>query len=124
MCVFVDDRSIYIKIMGITKTHLFAQDVNLLAKVFSILGHPARIAILNYLKENEYATVREITASISLAQSTVSEHLKVLQKIPLLKRKHASNSVHYYLHEEICDELADILVSYSEEFKSLPNSPK
>ncbi|KIC92602.1 helix-turn-helix transcriptional regulator, partial [Flavihumibacter sp. ZG627] len=63
--------------MGITKTEFYEDNVNYLASVFDILGHPARLTILFYLKEHGSATIGELTNAIPLAQSTISEHIKV-----------------------------------------------
>ena len=35
--------------MGITKSEIFTKDQNELAKIAKVLGHPARIAIIQHL---------------------------------------------------------------------------
>ena len=50
-----------------------------LAQLADALGHPARVAILRLLKEREVCVCGEIVAVLPLAQSTVSQHLKVLK---------------------------------------------
>ncbi len=48
------------------------------------LGHPARIAILRTLADREKCVCGEIVDVMPLAQSTVSQHLKVLRESGLI----------------------------------------
>ena len=50
-----------------------------LAQLAQALGHPARVAIVRLLKEREACICGEIVEVLPLAQSTVSQHLKVLK---------------------------------------------
>lgn len=52
--------------------------VETLAEVLGALAHPARLRILRHLAAREACCCREIVDEIDLAQSTVSQHLKVL----------------------------------------------
>jgi ArsR family transcriptional regulator len=51
-----------------------------LAQLATALGHPARVAIIRLLKERETCICGEIVEVLPLAQSTVSQHLKVLKQ--------------------------------------------
>ena len=51
-----------------------------LAQLAQALGHPARVAIVRLLKERESCICGEIVQVLPLAQSTVSQHLKVLKE--------------------------------------------
>ncbi len=51
-----------------------------LARLAAALGHPARVAIIRLLKERETCICGEIVEVLPLAQSTVSQHLKVLKE--------------------------------------------
>ena len=50
-----------------------------LARLADALGNPARVAIVRLLKERETCVCGEIVEVLPLAQSTVSQHLKVLK---------------------------------------------
>jgi len=50
-----------------------------LAQLADAIGHPARVAILRLLKERQVCVCGEIVEVLPLAQSTVSQHLKVLK---------------------------------------------
>ncbi len=55
------------------------------AQVGNALGHVARVHILRVLRRNETgATVAELVETLGLAQSTVSEHLRVLREAELV----------------------------------------
>jgi ArsR family transcriptional regulator len=50
-----------------------------IAQLAAALGHPARVAIVRLLKQRETCICGEIVEVLPLAQSTVSQHLKVLK---------------------------------------------
>lgn len=50
------------------------------AQLAAALGHPARVAIVRLLKARETCICGEIVQLLPLAQSTVSQHLKVLKE--------------------------------------------
>lgn len=102
--------------MGITKKELYDDNTNLLATLFKVLGHPARITIMVMLKERGSATVGELTTEINLSQSTVSEHLIELKRIPLIRGTQIGTSVRYEIHETMWGAVRDVLISFSDEF--------
>lgn len=62
------------------------EDSNIeLAKCCKALGHSVRIRILNFLKEADGCICGKIVDRLPLAQSTVSQHLKVLKEAGLVK---------------------------------------
>jgi len=71
--------------MGITKTQMFNEQQNELALLFKILGHPARIAILQHISTQDSCICNDLVEEIGLAQATISQHLKELKSIGLLK---------------------------------------
>ena len=52
-----------------------------IAAWFKALGHPARLAILHTLAARQTCVCGEIVEELPLAQSTVSQHLKVLREV-------------------------------------------
>jgi ArsR family transcriptional regulator len=57
----------------------------LLASLAKAMGHPARVAIIRLLKQKEQCVCGDIVDELPLAQSTVSQHLKVLKKAGLIR---------------------------------------
>ena len=50
------------------------------AKICKALAHPARIRIVEYLKKEDRCICGDIVGILPLAQSTVSQHLKILKQ--------------------------------------------
>jgi ArsR family transcriptional regulator len=60
-------------------------DTDHLAAICKALGHPARIQIVEHLKSIDNCICGEIVQILPLAQSTVSQHLKILKAAGLVK---------------------------------------
>lgn len=58
---------------------------NELASLSKALGHPARVKILRILVRKDSCVCGEIVEELPLAQSTVSQHLKVLKEAGLIR---------------------------------------
>jgi len=56
-----------------------------LAALAKALGHPARVQIMRLLVRREACICGDIVDEIPLAQSTVSQHLKVLKEVGLIR---------------------------------------
>ena len=56
-----------------------------LAALTKALGHPVRVQIVRLLVRRESCICSEIVAELPLAQSTVSQHLKVLKEVGLIR---------------------------------------
>ncbi len=55
-----------------------------IARLAKALGHPVRVHIMRFLLSREDCVVGEIAGGLPLAQSTVSQHLKVLREAGLI----------------------------------------
>jgi DNA-binding transcriptional ArsR family regulator len=58
-----------------------------LAKLAKAIGHPARVRILRMLSQKEARVCSQIVGELPLAQSTVSEHLRILKDAGLIRSK-------------------------------------
>ena len=56
-----------------------------LAQLAKALGHPARVKILRLLATRNSCVCGELVDELPLAQSTVSQHLKVLKEAGLIR---------------------------------------
>jgi ArsR family transcriptional regulator len=56
-----------------------------LAKLAKAIGHPARVRILRLLSRKEARVCSQIVDEMPLAQSTVSEHLRILKEAGLVR---------------------------------------
>jgi len=68
-----------------SKPEAEAQIESQLAEYFKALGHPIRMRIVRMLLEQESCICGDLVDALPLAQSTVSQHLKVLKKAGLIQ---------------------------------------
>jgi DNA-binding transcriptional ArsR family regulator len=87
--------------MGLTKTEEFTKTQNELAGLAKALGHPARIAIIQFLIRTKSCVCGDIVEELPLSQSTVSQHLKELKKVGLIKGDIEGPSVCYCIDEKV-----------------------
>lgn len=103
----------YISItMGVTKTQIFTEQQNDLAQFFKVLGHPARVAMLQYISSQNACICNDLVEEIGLAQATISQHLKELKSIGLLNGEVEGKSMCYCINIERWTELQNQLNSF------------
>jgi ArsR family transcriptional regulator len=56
-----------------------------LAAMAKALGHPARLRIVRLLAERQTCVTGDLVAELPLAQSTISEHLRILREAGLIQ---------------------------------------
>jgi len=56
-----------------------------MAAIAKAMGHPARMEIIEFFQECKPHTVGQIADHLTLAQSTVSEHLRILRSADILR---------------------------------------
>jgi ArsR family transcriptional regulator len=66
-----------------------------LAKLTKALGHPARVRILRLLSRKEARVCSQIVDEMPLAQSTVSEHLRILKDAGLVRSSQDGYCIHF-----------------------------
>ncbi|WP_028375219.1 ArsR/SmtB family transcription factor [Leeuwenhoekiella sp. MAR_2009_132] len=98
--------------MGLTKEILFTEYQNEMALYAKALAHPARIAILQELFKSKTCICGDLVNQLGLAQPTISQHLKELKKVNLIKGTIEGVRVCYCLNQET-------LQLFSEKFKGL-----
>ncbi len=92
--------------MGATKTEYFTEKQNQMAIIAKALGHPARIAIIEYLLKVNQCICGDIVNELPLAQPTISQHLKELKTAGLIKGTVEGNSICYCINEETFELLS------------------
>ena len=66
----------------------------LTANLFRVLGHPARVRILELLREGE-RSVGSLQAELNLDSGGTSQHLSALRRIGLVESRREGTSVFY-----------------------------
>jgi DNA-binding transcriptional ArsR family regulator len=98
--------------MGLTKTELFTDHQNKIALISKAFAHPARIAIINHLFQIENCICGDLVLEIGLAQPTISQHLKELKNLGLIKGHVEGTSVCYCIDQEKWMEIENIFVNF------------
>jgi ArsR family transcriptional regulator len=91
--------------MGVTKTDHFTDKQNTIATLAKALGHPARVAIIEYLLKVDACICGDIVNELPLAQPTISQHLKELKNAGLIKGEIEGNTICYCVDEKVFDKL-------------------
>ena len=85
--------------MGLTKTDLFTDEQNTFAQMGKVFSHPARIAILQQLLDANACINSDLVQELGLAQPTISQHLKELKAIGIIKGTVEGASMSYCINE-------------------------
>ncbi len=91
--------------MGITKSEIFTAKQNKLANLLKALAHPARIAIIQHLVKAEHCICGDLVEELGLAQATISQHLKELKNIGIIKGCVEGTSVSYCINEKVWQQV-------------------
>ncbi len=81
--------------MAFAKTEEFTFKQNKVATMLKALGHPARVAIVEYLLKCNSCVCGDIVDRLPLAQATVSQHLKALKEAGVIQGTVEGASVCY-----------------------------
>lgn len=73
------------------------------------VAHPARVRIVRLLISREACVCGEIVAELPLAQSTVSQHLKILKESGLIQGEIDGPKVCYCINREMLAELKRLI---------------
>ena len=71
-----------------------------IARFAKALGHPTRIAILNFLAKQESCYFGDIHDELPIAKATVSQHLKELKDAGLIQGEIETPKVKYCINRE------------------------
>jgi ArsR family transcriptional regulator len=98
--------------MGITKSEKFTKEQNQIATIAKAIAHPARVAILQQLFKMNACICGDLVAEIGLAQPTISQHLKELKNLGLIKGNVEGTSVCYCINEEVWGTSKDLFMAF------------
>jgi ArsR family transcriptional regulator len=77
------------------------------ADLFRLLGHPARVRILELLRDGE-RTVGELQADLELESSGASQHLTAMRRQGVLENRRAGSNVYYRVTDERIFDLLEV----------------
>ncbi|MDO7173059.1 ArsR/SmtB family transcription factor [Mariniflexile sp. AS56] len=98
--------------MGLAKTEIFTDLQNEIALFAKVFGHPARVAILQHLFKIDTCVCGDLVNEIGLAQPTISQHLKELKNLGLIKGNVEGTSVCYCINTENWTKMKAVMLQF------------
>ena len=107
--------------MGLAKTEMFTDEQNKIALFAKVFGHPARVSILQHLFKIDSCVCGDLVNEIGLAQPTISQHLKELKHLGLIKGNVEGTSVCYCIDKENWTAMKALMNQFLDQDVSLNN---
>ena len=98
--------------MGLTKTEIFTTQQNQISVIAKAFGHPARVAILQYLFKINSCICGDLVNEIGLAQPTISQHLKELKNLGLIKGNIEGTSICYCIDKDNWSNMKTVISEF------------
>lgn len=92
----------------------YTQKQELVARFGNALGHPARIAILDLLSKQSCCYHGDMALDIPVANSTLSQHLKVLKDAGLIQGEITPPKTKYCINKENWNLAKGLLIGFFE----------
>ncbi|HHB78852.1 MAG TPA: ArsR family transcriptional regulator [Saprospiraceae bacterium] len=90
----------------------YQETTEALALFAKALGHPTRIAILQYLETEACCFTGDLVDVLPLAQSTVSQHLKELKKVGLIQGELKPPKIKYCINKEVWEQAKTLFAEF------------
>ena len=87
-------------------------DTERLAGLCKALGHPARIRIVGHLKQIDGCVCGRLVDALPLAQSTVSQHLKILKAAGVVRGEIEGPRTCYCLNVDVLKEFHALMGAF------------
>src|SRR3972149_11331016 len=98
---------------SMTKTNFDMAIYDLQAEISKTLANPLRLAILHLLKDGE-KTVNELTKTIGVSQSNVSQHLALMRQRQIVKTRKTGSTAYYRVSSpkisQACNMVREVLI--------------
>lgn len=98
--------------MGLTKSEIFTDQQNQISNIAKVFGHPARVAILQYIFKIDSCICGDLVDEIGLAQPTISQHLKELKNLGLIKGNIEGTSICYCIDKDNWAQMKTIISDF------------
>jgi len=96
------------------KSTEFSESQQQIALFARVLSHPARIAIIQLLNVKKEIKTGDISDFLPISRTTVSQHLKELKEIGIIKGTIDGLKIHYCLNDEKLNEMRSSFNSFLE----------
>jgi len=105
--------------MALARTEDFSKMETDISEFAKALSHPAKIAILTTLARRRECICGELVIDLPLAQSTVSQHLKVLKDLGLIRGEVDGPRSKYCINWKVFEKYQRQLGDWTEKMMSL-----
>jgi ArsR family transcriptional regulator, arsenate/arsenite/antimonite-responsive transcriptional repressor len=102
--------------MGATKTEHFTDSQNELAVFAKALGHPARVAIIEFLLKTDKCICGDIVNELPLSQPTVSQHLRELKDAGLIQGNIEGNAICYCINPVPFTKFMAVITNFMQQY--------
>ena len=83
-------------------------DSEIMSAMCKAMAHPTRVQIINFLKTVDKCNCNQIVGNFDLAQSTVSQHLKILRDSTFIKANEVGIQTFYSLNRRALKRFSDM----------------
>jgi DNA-binding transcriptional ArsR family regulator len=84
------------------------------AELLKIIGHPIRLKILQLLKQNGGLCVCELLPLLEVSQPNLSQHLSILRLSGLVENNKVGNTIRYRLSDnKLLNEILEIVEKHT-----------
>ena len=105
--------------MALARINDFPDKSLKLSEFAKAISHPARIAILEVLAEKKECICGDLVLDLPLAQSTVSQHLKALKEIGIIKGEVDGPRSKYCIDWKVFEKYQKLMGHWSEKMSKL-----
>lgn len=88
-----------------------AEEVEI-ARFCKAFSHPARLAILRLLMNSKGYYVNDLVEQLPISQSSVSQHLKELKSVDIVRSEYLPPKVRYTFNEQVFEKFKDFQTKY------------
>ena len=81
------------------------------AEIFQALGHPTRVAIVEYLRDGEIS-VGKLCEKVGIEQANASQHLAVLRSKHIVETRKEGNQIFYRLRNPLVGDILEMMRKY------------
>ncbi len=94
--------------MGAPKTKQFSNEQRDFARIGKAIASPARVAIMQYLYHNRYASNKRLKELVGLSDTAVHQHIQILQKTGFVCSEYVDSNYTNFLNPGSYKDLAKI----------------
>jgi len=80
-----------------------------IADRLGVLGHPVRLMIVGFLKSVQEASVSEIAGKLQISLPSISQHLKIMERVHLLQHRRQGRQNCYSSRMQMAAEICDAI---------------